>query len=259
MEGGFKNSIEQQFKEEKISRKNLNQLSEDLRILFGDFSESKRYEAWIKNQLESKKLEPLSTDPSAIKSVFYSKDFPDVIIKRFDKGNDQFWYEKEKREFPIVFNQLGNRFLPETKFIELLDSKDSDNKYYVLQDKLKGIHQQQTTDEARELINGSMTEEQIEETYVENPNNWTRLRGEIIIKKLNSEQLKTVQLEAEGLVSCLKELEKNYRVNDLDFFVTEEGYIKIFDFQLHDLEQVIPYDTGGFADGSEEIKMLFNL
>ncbi len=258
MEGSFKNPIGQQPKQEKISQKNLNQLSENLKVLFGDFSELKRYEAWIKNQVENNKLETLSTGPSAVKTALCVKDWPDIIIKRFDKGDAKFWYEKEKREFPIVFKQLGNRFLPETKFTEISDSIDVDNKYYVLQDKITGIHQEQTTDEAREFINESMNEEQIEEEYVKNPDNWIKLRGEILKKKLNTEQLKMVQLEAKDLCDSLKELEKGYHINDLDFFITQDGHIKVIDFQLHNNDSYLP-NSDGFAEGSEEIRIFFNL
>lgn len=232
-------------------------LSEYLGILYSDVPEKHRLVEWVKHLENKQKLNPLSEEPSAVKTALAVDDWANLIVKRFDKGNDKFWYEKEKNDFPVVIKALGEKFLPETKFVDT-EQVSEEKRYYVVQDKIQGKHQQEAADAAIQRIQASMSQEEIEEAYVKNPNNWVKFRGEIFKQGLtNPEIWKTAQSEAKELYSRLKELEKTHVIDDLDFFVTNEGQIKLIDFQLHDKNEPLPEQA--FPVGSEEIKIFFGL
>jgi len=70
-----------------------------------------------------------------------------------------------------------------------------------------------------------MTEDEIEATYAKHPENWTKFRGGIFRKKLTDEQWKKALEEAKILYTRVKVLETTHRINDLDFFITNDGQI----------------------------------
>lgn len=250
----FENSL----KIENVTpKKNVDKLFDNLKVLYGDLSEPQRFNEWIKHLNANSKLKLFTDSPSAFKTPYYTEDWPDIIIKKFDKFNNSTSYEAEKNDFETLKQYLGDRFLPRTEYIEINDSKDENNKFYVIQDMVRGRYQQDAADEASKEIHSNMTEEEINKEYIENPANWVKFRGEIFKIGLSQEQWEAAKVEAIELASQLNILEEKYMINDLDFFVTPEGKIKIIDFQLHDKEdKTIRND---FPVGSEEIKLFFNL
>jgi hypothetical protein len=244
-------------KENITTNKNINSLMENLKVLYGDSSESQRFKAWIEHLNINNKLKLFTDSPSAFKTPYYTEDWPDIIIKKFDKFDNLTAYETEKNDFEIIKQYLGDRFLPKTEYVEISGSHDENNKYYVVQDKIQGRYQQDAADEAIKDIHNNMSEDEINKEYVEKPDNWVKFRGEIFKKGLTPEQWQLAKIEAAELENKLKALEEKYLINDLDYFVTPEGKIKIIDFQLHikDDKNI----KNDFPVGSEEIKLFFDL
>ncbi|MFC1802260.1 hypothetical protein ACFLY7_02355 [Patescibacteria group bacterium] len=239
-----------------IESSGLGKLNEHLKVTLGSTPENKRLEAWIESQIKNNKLQEFPAGSSAIKTPFTVQNWEDVIIKRFDKGNNEDHYNEEKEWFSIVSEYLGKNHLPTNEFVEIHNTSNKLNKHFVLQDKVTGVHQEAVADEAINIVNDKMTEEEIIDKYVKKPKDWVEFRGEILRKKFTDEQWEKVKIQAEDLFTKLKELENKYVINDLDFFVTEEGEIKIIDFQLHQIDSYTP-DPERRPIGSEEIKILF--
>ncbi len=174
-------NFENNFIKEKISPKNVDKLSDNLKILYGDLSETQRFEEWIKHLNTNNKLKLFTDSPSAFKTPYYTEDWPDIIIKKFDKftNSNSYSYENERNDFKILKQYLGDRFLPRTEYIEIDDSKDEDNKFYAIQDMIRGRYQQDAADEAIEEIHSNMSDNEIKREYTENPNNWVKFRGHI--------------------------------------------------------------------------------
>lgn len=233
-------------------------LTDKLRILYPEIDEQQRLQEWVKYQEQQNKLQVFSNDISGVKTALNSEDRPNIIVKRFDKGAARLGFEAERDEYLILERALGERFLPETKFVEIPDATNTDKKYYVLQDRMDGAHYKTATTEAQKRTYASMTEDEIEETYAKHPENWTKFRGKMLREKLTDEQWKKAQEEAKTLYTRVKELEATHRINDLDFFITNDGQIKIIDYQVHDIASYAP-DSDGFLEGADEIKVLFDI
>jgi len=242
----------------KTEKKGVADLIEHLKKLYPELNGNQRFEEWVRSQEQQNLFTVFSHDPSGAKTALSSPASPDVIVKRFDKGAERLGFEGEKKECEVAETYLGDRFLPETQFVEIEDATTPERKYYVLQDKVDGVHNKRVTHELGERVNASMSEDEIEEQYVQHPESWVKQRGEALREKLTGEQWEKVQVEAQALYAGIKALEQTHRINDLEFFITNEGKIKLIDFQVHNLATYTP-DPDGIPEGSEEVKLLFDL
>ncbi len=231
-------------------------LEQRLAIINPELTNEQRLENWVTAQEVGGKLNPLDTGVSGFKTPLLIKDNDDLILKRYDKGANRLAYLDESAEVATAEQELPSHFFPKSRFIEVHRSEDEDKKYYVLQDKMKGVHVKTAASEAQEFVFNMSEEEQI--PYQTDPEKWMKLRSDMLKRKLTDEQWKQAREEALELHSALSIFEQKQKMTDVDFFITPGGNIKLIDFQVESLDTYVPME-GGFPEGAEEIRMLFDI
>lgn len=241
--------------EESIPHEGVALLEERLKAVFSELSQEDRLAAWVKVQEEENKLKRLDVAASGSKTPLSINGQDDLILKRFDLGAEKLGFDEEKAEQAIAAATIPAKFLVATRYIELSDSAKPEQKYYVLQDKLQGIHSKTANSAALEKLGGMPEEER--KQYEDDPRKWLKLLREILKGQMSLEQWEKARIEARGLVSAILQLEKTHKMDDVEFFITEEG-VKLIDFQLHEASTYKPADDN-FPEGAEYLRMLFDL